>query len=400
MSQINIDQEKIKKVLSRGVEDVIVRDHLESQLKSGKQLRIKFGVDPTGPKIHLGRAVPLRKLKEFQDLGHKVVLIIGDFTATIGDPSDKLSKRPMLTKEDIKENMKNYESQLGKIIDLKKAEIHYNSEWLENLNARELSELAESFSIQQMLARRNFKDRLDREEEISMREMLYPLFQGYDSVVVRADIEIGGFDQLFNVKAGRVIQKYYNQAEQDIITIQMLEGTDGRKMSTSWGNVINIADEPNDMFGKIMSVKDGLISKYFLLCTDVSEEEIGSMEEDMKSGRLNPRDAKLRLGREIVGIYHGQEASKKAEEEFIKVFSQKELPAEVEEFKLQTAKINILDLMEQADLAKSRGEAKRLIEQGGVKINDEVVKNWDGELEFNGDEILQVGKRKFLKIIL
>lgn len=400
MTKVIIDGQKIKNILTRGIEDIIVKEHLEAQLKSGKQLRIKFGIDPTGPKIHLGRAIPLRKLKAFQDLGHQIVLIIGDFTATIGDPSDKISKRPMLTKEKIQENMKDYEKQLAKIVDITKAEIHYNSEWLENMNVREMSELAESFSLQQMIARRNFKDRLDKGEDISMRELFYPLFQGYDSVVVKSDIEVGGFDQLFNVKAGRTIQKHYNQPEQDILTVQMLEGTDGRKMSTSWGNIITIVDEPNDMFGKVMSIKDELMEKYFLLCTSVSEEEIESLEKGIKSGDLNPRDVKMQLGREIVSIYHSKEAAQKAEEEFIKIFSQKELPTEIEEFPLKNGKINILDLMEEAKLAKSRGETKRLVEQGGVKIDDKVIEHWDGEIEFKGGEVIQVGKRRFLKIVL
>lgn len=399
MAKVTIDEQKINNILTRGIEDIIVKEHLEAQLKSGKQLRIKFGIDPTGPKIHLGRAIPLRKLRAFQDLGHQIILIIGDFTATIGDPSDKIAKRPMLTKEKIQENMKDYEKQLAKIVDITKAEIHYNSEWLENMNVREMSELAESFSLQQMITRRNFKDRLDKGEDISMRELFYPLFQGYDSVVVKSDIEIGGFDQLFNVKAGRTIQKHYGQPEQDILTIQMLEGTDGRKMSTSWGNIITIIDEPNDMFGKMMSIKDELIGKYFLLCTDVSVEEIESLEKGIKSGDLNPRDVKLQLSREIVSIYHGEESAKRAEEEFIKIFSQKELPTEIEEFPLKNGKINILDLMEEAKLAKSRGEAKRLVEQGGVKIDDKVIEHWDGEIEFKGGEVIQVGKRRFLKIV-
>lgn len=400
MHKVVINENKIKELLSRGVEDIIVREHLENQLKSGKQLRVKFGIDPTGPKIHLGRAIPLRKLKVLQDWGHKIVLIIGDFTATIGDPSDKTSKRPMLTKEDVKENMRNYENQLGKIIDLEKAEINYNSDWLENLTVREMSSLAESFSLQQMLARRNFKERYEKGEEISMREMLYPLFQGYDSVVVRADVEIGGFDQLFNVKAGRIIQDHYGQPQQDILTTQMLEGTDGRKMSTSWGNVINIVDEPNDMFGKIMSATDELIIKYFLLCTDTLEADIKSMESDMKSGKLNPRDAKLNLAFEIVKIYHGENEAQKAKEEFINIFSKKELPTDIEEFKLKTGKINIVDLLLNCGAVKSKSEAKRLVEQKGIKINDEVVESWDKEIEFKGGEIIHIGKRKFLKIIL
>ena len=261
---VNTDSRKIEELLARGVEDVIVKEHLEQALKSGKQLRVKFGIDPTGPKIHLGRSIPLRKLKAFQELGHQIVLIIGDFTATIGDPSDKLSKRPTLTKEHVQENMRNYAKQLGKILDMGKVELRYNSEWLEKLSLKDINELADCFSIQQMAARRNFKDRIDKGEDVSMREMLYPLMQGYDSVVVKSDVEVGGFDQLFNVMAGRAIQKQYGQPEQDILTTQMLEGTDGRKMSTSWGNVITIVDESNDMFCKIMAIKDDLILKYFL----------------------------------------------------------------------------------------------------------------------------------------
>jgi tyrosyl-tRNA synthetase len=219
------DEKRIDDILNIGTKDIFVKEHLKNRLMSGKVLRVKFGIDPTGPKIHLGRAIPLRKLRQFQDLGHKVVLIVGDFTATIGDPSDKLEKRPMLTEADIKKNMKDYKNQLGKIIDLRKAEFVYNSKWLKKLGFREISKLAESFTVQQMSGRRNFKDRLDKEEEVSLREFLYPLMQGYDSVAVKSDIEIGGFDQLFNLKAGRIIQKHYDMPEQDVLTIEMLESS-------------------------------------------------------------------------------------------------------------------------------------------------------------------------------
>ena len=239
--------EKIEEILNRGTEDIIDKKHLKEALLSKKKLNIKFGIDPTGPKIHLGRAVVLRKLKKFQELGHKVILIIGDFTAQIGDPSDKLGKRPMLDAATIKKNLKDYKKSLGKIIDLRRTTFKYNSKWLSKLNLKELALLAESFSVQQMLARRNFKDRYESQGEISLREFLYPIMQGYDSVKIKSDVEIGGFDQLFNLKAGRIIQRHYGQPEQDVLTCQMLEGTDGRKMSTSWGNVINITDEPNDM---------------------------------------------------------------------------------------------------------------------------------------------------------
>src|SRR3989338_4849603 len=396
---VSTDSQKIKDVLERGVEDVIVKEHLETTLKSGKKMRVKHGIDPTGPKIHLGRASTLRKLKAFQDLGHQIVLIIGDFTATIGDPSDKLSKRPALMKEQVKENMRDYAKQIGKILDMDKVELRYNSEWLEKLNLKDINELAECFSFQQMAARRNFKDRLDKGEDVSMREMLYPLMQGYDSVAVKSDAEVGGFDQLFNLKAGRAIQKQYGQPEQDILTTQMLEGTDGRKMSTSWGNVITIVDEPNDMFGKIMAIKDELILKYFWLCTDVSQDELDSYEKRLNEG-VNPRDIKIELGKKIVAMYHSEKEAENATEEFEKVFSKKELPENIAEHKISANPISLADLLVESDIAKSKGEAKRLVEQGGVEIDGAVEKDWGKQIEFKGGEVVQAGKRKFIKIIL
>src|SRR3989344_7033817 len=241
------DSGKIQHLLNRGVEEIFVRENLEKKLASRKPLRIKLGFDPTGPRIHIGRAIILRKLREFQDLGHIAVFVVGDFTARIGDPSDKLQKRPKLTVSEIKRNLMTYREQVGKILDLRKAEFHYNSKWLSVLKFEEITELAESFSVQQMSSRRNFKERTERGEEISLREFLYPLMQGYDSVAVSSDIEIGGFDQLFNLKAGRTVQKRYSQKEQDIMTTSMLLGTDGRKMSSSWGNVISLLDNKEEM---------------------------------------------------------------------------------------------------------------------------------------------------------
>lgn len=389
-------EERITNLLNRGVVEVIEREHLEKALRSGKRLRVKLGIDPTGTKIHLGRAVAIRKLREFQDLGHQIILVIGGFTAQIGDPSDKLSKRPMLSEAQIKKNLKDYKAQLGKILDLKKTKFVNNASWLKKLTFREIANLAESFSVLQMLERRNFKDRFERHEEISLREFLYPLMQGYDSVAINSDVELGGTDQLFNLMAGRTIQKYYGKKEQDILVNEMLEGTDGRKMSTSWGNVINISDEPNDMYGKVMSVEDKLISKYFLLCTDVAEEEIKRIEETN-----NPRDAKAKLAYEITVIYHGEQAAKAAEANFNRVFREKETPKDIEVFKAPLSKMNIVDLIVAADMAQSRSEARRLIEQGGVDIDGE--KHGDShemiEIPVEGI-ILQIGKRRFKKIII
>lgn len=397
--KISINPQKIKEILERGTEDIIERDHLEKSLKSGKKLRVKFGIDPTGPKIHLGRAVPLRKLKAFQDLGHQIVLIVGDFTATIGDPSDKLSKRPMLTKEDVKKNMKSYKEQLGKILDMKKTELHYNSRWLDKLNFRETAELAESFSLQQMAQRRNFKERLDRGEDVSLRECLYPLMQGYDSVIVKADVEVGGFDQLFNLKAGRIIQKHYGQPEQDILTTQMIEGTDGRKMSTSWGNVINIVDEPNEMFGKIMSMKDDLILPYFWLGTDASKEEYDDFEKRLKLGD-NPRNIKMELGKRIVELYHSKKEAMEAAAEFERVFSKKELPADMPEHRVASNQITLVDLLVQTKLSSSKGEARRVISQGGVKADQKTITDIQAVLPIpDKGVILRCGKRHFVKVV-
>ena len=400
MAVVTLPQ-KIKEVLERGVEEVIDRGHLEQELKSGRQLRMKLGFDPTGTKIHIGRAIVLRKLRAFQDLGHKAVFIVGDFTARIGDPSDKLSKRPMLSASEVKENLKNYKKQIGRIIDLKKAEFHFNGKWLKKLGLEEMGDLAESFSIQQMLKRRNFSERIKKDEEISLREMFYPLMQGYDSVAVKADVELGGFDQLFNLKAGRVIQRHYGQKEQDILICEMLEGTDGRKMSTSWGNVINITDEPNDMFGKIMSVRDELIGKYFLLCTDIDEKEIEKIGKAIEDRTINPKDAKLRLAKEIVAIYHGEKASQKAENEWDRVFHSKELPSEMKTFKVGGKNINIVDLLVATELATSKGEARRLIEQGGIKIDEHKILDHTKTIEISSaGHVLQVGKRHFVKVVV
>jgi len=395
--KIDTDLQKVEEILTRGVEDVFTKESLQKKLLSGQQLRIKFGVDPTSSKIHIGRASVIRKLQKFQELGHKIVFIVGDFTAQIGDPSDKLEKRPMILKEKIQENLKTYKKQVGTLLDLSKAEFHYNSEWLDKLGFQEICELAESFSVQQMSNRRNFKERFDKGEEVSLREFMYPLMQGYDSVQVRSDVEIGGFDQLFNVKAGRTIQKHYGMKEQDVLTTAMLEGTDGRKMSSSWGNVIAITDEPSDMYGKVMSVKDDLIINYFTIATDVSLEEIDEIKTNLTSG-INPRDIKMRLAREIVTLHHNKEAAEKAEQDFINTFSKGGIPENVEEIKVVTGE-KIVDALVQEKILESKGEWRRLVLAGAVsnaetdeKITspDEIVKNI----------ILKVGKRRFVKIVI
>ncbi len=397
--KINTDSKKIEELATRNVEEIFERESLVRKLKSGKQLRIKHGIDPTGPKIHIGRAVQFWKLRAFQDLGHQIVLIIGDFTAQIGDASDKQAMRKPLTEAQIKENLKDYTNQIAKILDIKKTEINFNSKWLSKLTAKDMLSLAMRFTAQQMIQRRNFKERWDSGKPIGLHELSYPLFQGYDSVAVKADVEIGGSDQLFNLQAGRELQKMFGQIPQDIVTLKMLNGLDGRKMSTSWGNVITIVDEPNDMYGKIMSMKDELIPEYFELCTALPMEEVEKVKSDLAGGSVNPRDLKARLAKEIVAIYHGQKSASIAEKEFEKVFREKEMPSEIPEIGIEEGKLPILDFLNKTGLVSSKAEAKRLILQKGVKINNEVQSDWKKEVEIKKGTVVQVGKRKFAKII-
>ncbi len=393
-NKIDTDENKIEDILKRNTEDVFVYESLKNKLLSGKQLRVKLGFDPTGSKIHIGRASILRKLKSFQDLGHQIVFIVGDFTAQIGDPSDKLEKRPFLSREDILKNLKDYKQQIGKIIDVSKAEFLFNSKWLSKLNLEEVAKLAESFSVGQMLNRRNFKDRFEKGTEISLREFLYPLMQGYDSVIVSADIEIGGFDQLFNLKAGRVIQKYYGKPEQDIMTVKMLEGTDGRKMSTSWGNVINIVDDPYDMYGKVMSIKDSLIYNYFLSCTDLPILEIENIAKELEQ-KENYKEVKSRLAKEIVTLYHGKDLAEKAYKNFEETFSKGGIPEDI--LKINIAENTpLVDVLLDQKIVESKTEWRRLVGDGavskdGVKIEDSNTNSIKG--------VYKIGKRRFVEII-
>ncbi|MBU1039089.1 tyrosine--tRNA ligase [Patescibacteria group bacterium] len=388
----NINQE----ILSRGVEEVFVFKHLAEKLKQRKLLRVKFGIDPTGPNIHLGRAVPLLKLRALQSLGHTVVLVIGDFTAQIGDPSDKLDKRPLLTKQQVENNLKSYKKQLSKILDTDKVEWHFNSRWLSKLNLQEFSKLAEAFTVQQMLSRRNFKERYNKNQEISLREFIYPLLQGYDSVKVKADLEIGGADQLFNLQAGRLLQPLYGQLSQDILTTQMLEGTDGRKMSTSWGNTINITESPQEMYGQAMSIKDELLPKYLLLTTNLPLVEVEFLIKQLTSN-INPKTIKQKLAWQLVSFYHSIKQADAAAKEFDVVHRQKLTPNQIPTKPLPKQKDwSVVDLLFSFKLVSSKNEAKRLIEQGGVKVNKQTIINWQQIIKLEANLLLQVGKRKFL----
>ena len=396
MEKVITDEAKIDELLSRGVEDVLIKEELKKDLLSGRVLRIKLGIDPTGPKIHLGRAITIRKLREFQRLGHQVVFIVGDFTAQVGDASDKTEKRPILTRAQIDDNLKDYKSQISKILDISKTEFVYNNDWLSKLNFGDVVKLSECFTVQQMLARRNFKERYDNGKEISLREFLYPIMQGYDSVEVKSDVEIGGFDQLFNLKAGRDLQDYHGMPKQHVLTTEMLEGTDGRKMSTSWGNIITIVDDPYTMFGKVMAINDGLILKYFKLCTDVSVEDLILIEKELKEGS-NPRDIKMRLGTELVTLYHTEKDSTLAKNSWIETFQNGGIPDNLEEITVKEGE-EIVDVLISNKIISSKTDWRRL-------VTEKAVADSDGNLISDPKEkvrnvILKIGKKRFAKLVL
>lgn len=388
--------DKIEQVLTRGVAEIIQEDELRKKLVSGAPLRIKLGIDPTSPNIHLGRASALWKLRALQNLGHTIIFIIGDFTAVIGDTSDKEAERPQLSREEVEQNLKTYFEQAGKILDMDKVEKRRNSEWLEKLTYREIGEHADAFSVSDFIARDNIKRRLDLGKRVSLREVLYPLMQGYDSVEVRADVEVGGMDQKFNILSGRTLQNKLHQSPQNIILLDLLEGLDGRKMSSSWGNTINLTDTATDMFGKVMSLRDEFIIKYFTHATGVSEVVVGEAREALARGE-NPRDVKLGLAEEIVSMYHGDESAKNARETFLATFQKKEIPENLDEIKGEG---NLGELLKKNEIVTSMNDWRRLVAEGAVKMLSDA-----GEEKISDDTITatpgvyKIGKRRFIKII-
>ncbi|MBI4363483.1 MAG: tyrosine--tRNA ligase [Candidatus Doudnabacteria bacterium] len=386
---------RIEELWTRTVAEIIDEKHLRKQLDSGRKLRVKLGIDPTSPNLHIGRAVVLWKLRQFQELGHQVVFIVGDFTGLVGDTSDKDSERPMMSLAEVKSNMKTYAEQAFKILDRKKTEIHYNSEWLAKLGFVEIAKMASLFGLHEFESREIVAKRLKAGKRVSFHEMMYPLMQGYDSVAIKADVELGGTDQRFNLLAGRIIQPTYGQEPQDIVMMNLLEGTDGRKMSSSWGNVINLTDEPNDMFGKTMTINDKLIVKYFEYATRLPMGEIEKYVKELKAG-VNPSHIKKRLARELVTMYHGKKAADAAQKEFEKVFSKKEKPTSMPQMKVKSQ--NIVDLLVETKMAPSKSEARRLVQQKAVKYNDEVIDEWDTMIDLRDGAVLQSGKRKFIKL--
>ena len=387
-------KDMLNNLLTRNVEDLIVRSELEKKLKSKTKLRIKLGIDPTGSRIHIGRAVTLWKLRQFQELGHQITFVAGTFTAQIGDTSDKESERKMLTNEEVRNNFKSYHAQLSKILDMDKVEVFQNGDWFNKMHLEEFFKLTSLFTIQQMTERENFAKRIKSNKPVGLHETLYALLQGYDSVMMKTDLEVGGTDQLFNMLAGRTVQKAYGQVPQSVMTFHILEGMDGRKMSTSWGNCIYIDDEPLEMYGKVMAINDELIPSYFKMATDVPMDVIEQIEKDMAMG-ANPRDTKASLAREIVARYNGKKAALGAEKDWEKQFRDGDRPAIINAF--NTKKKPILDVVSEAfDISKS--EARRLMLQGGVKVDDQRVKDFETIIE--KDCMIQLGKRRYKKIII
>jgi len=382
-------------LLTRAVSDVVPRALAEEKLKSGKPMRIYLGIDPTGAKLHLGHSVPLRKLKAFQDAGHHVIFVIGSFTAMIGDPSGRDKQREPLTKEQVMENFKTYKDQAGKILDFSKVEIRPNHEWLEKLGFADIVKLASNFTVQQMLERDMFEKRITSGNPIGLHEFFYPLMVGYDSVVLDVDCELGGNDQFFNMLAGRTLQQAFGKRDKFVLTTKLIEGTDGRKMSKTYDNCIWLEDSATEMYGKLLRISDDLILTYMECVTDMPMKEIADVQKAMKKG-TNPKEFKMHLAREVVTLYHGADAAAHAESEFTKVFADKGIPEDMPEVSLQKG-MTYVDLLVHEKLLTSKSEAKRLIEQGGLKLNDQTVSSIDATVE---EGVLKVGKRKFLKITI
>lgn len=382
-------------LLSRSVTNVTPKDLAQKKLDSGEPISIYLGVDPTGTTLHLGHSVVLRKLQQFVEAGHNVTFLIGSFTAMIGDPTGKDQMRNVLTFEEIKQNFANYKEQASLVVDFNKVDIVYNHEWLEKLSFKEVTELASHFTVQQMIERDMFENRLKAGKPIYLHEFFYPLMQGYDSVHLNVDGEIGGNDQYFNMLAGRTLQQAYNNKEKFVLTTPLIMGTDGRKMSKSYNNCIYLTDEPNDMYGKIMSSKDEIIFEYFEHCTDVPMDEIYLMKEAIQAGQ-NPKQCKMYLARTIVGMYHSKEAALAAEAEFEAVFKNKELPTDIPEFAISGNQA-LVDVLVESNTISSKSEARRLIEQGAVKFEqDEVVTDTNAAANVG---TYKVGKRKFLRCV-
>lgn len=388
-------------LLKRGTVEVIQESELLEKLKGGKPLRVKAGFDPTAPDLHLGHTVLIQKLKQFQDLGHHVIFLIGDFTAMIGDPSGRSETRPALSEDQIKQNVKTYQDQVFKILDPKKTEIAFNSHWLSRMNAKDMIRLASRHTVARMLERDDFEKRYEKGESIAIHEFLYPLLQGQDSVALKADVELGGTDQKFNLLVGRELQRQDGQSPQVVMTLPLLVGTDGvQKMSKSYGNYIGIQEAPSEIFGKVMSISDELMWNYYELLSSLDMEEIRSLRSSVASGQEHPKEVKIRLAKELVARFHGNAAAEAAAVEFENIFKNKGLPDEIETIEIRNSEGRVLvDILVKAKLAPSKSEVRRLIKQGGVSVDDKKVNEIDYVVSPE-EHIIRVGKKKFLKVLI
>ena len=398
-----MDVAKQLELIRAGAVDLITEQELQAKLtkaqKEGRPLRIKYGADPSAPDLHLGHTVPLRKLRQFQELGHLVIFIIGDFTARIGDPSGRSETRPMLSQAEVRKNAETYQEQVFRILDSKKTEVHSNSEWLEDMGAAHFLDLTSKYTVARLLERDDFEKRHRAGHPIALVEFLYPLLQGYDSVIVRADLEIGGTDQKFNLLVGRELQREWKCEPQIVLTLPLIEGTDGvQKMSKSFGNHIALKDPPKEMYGKIMSLPDTLMERYYRYVAPLDSNEIETLLKDLKSGKFHPRAAKARLAFEIVKEYHSEKAAEEAAREFDRVFKEKGLPEEIETIRLKDRELDIVSLLKEAGLVPSKMEARRLISQGGVRLDSQKVNDEHLLVRLEKPVLIQCGKRRFARV--
>lgn len=398
-----VDKEKIERLLTRGVETVYpTTEKLREVLESGRRLRIYVGIDPTSPNLHIGHAMQFRKLREFQDLGHEVIMLIGSFTAMIGDPTDKLATRKQLTKQDVLTNAKTYKKQAEKILRFRgenAVQLKFNDKWLGKMSFEDVIGLASHFTVQQMMERDMFEKRAEEKKPIGIHEFMYPLMQGYDSVAMDVDVELGGNDQTFNMLAGRTLLREMKQKEKYVVAIKLLTNSEGKKMSKSEGGVISLTDTPEDMFGKIMAMEDGMIIPYFTLATDAPDEQIDAVKKQLADG-VNPRDIKLDLAEHVTAMFTDAKKATVAKEHFLQVFTRREMPDVMPTFAPTAYDMTIVDVMVATELAPSKGEARRLIEQGGVKIGGDVVTDPMLAVYPRKDEVIvQKGKRFFVKLL-
>jgi tyrosyl-tRNA synthetase len=398
--KIKTDPKKIEKALTRRVEQILPRKGDLEAFMQRKKIRLYLGIDPTGTKLHLGHTITFRKLQEFAELGHEALFVVGSGTVLAGgDPSAKDRARPLVTKKEIKKNIATWEKQAGKILDFSKVKIKYNGDWLLRLNLKKIIQIASHISAIKLFQRDMFQERLKKGGTVWSHEILYPLLQGYDSVALDIDLEIGGTDQLFNMLIGRELQQKMRNKEKFVLTVPLILGTDGKPMSKTSGNCIWLNDSANQMFGKIMSLPDSLILPYFELLTDLPLPLLRKYKRDLQSKKINPAILKKELAFEIVKMYHSGKAAKKAEEEFNKIFKEKKIPSKIPRIQIREKSLDLLELLLKTKLASSKSEAKRLILQKGVKINGKVQKRWQGDIQIKKGQVVQVGKRKFVKVI-